>query len=129
MDFETALRMELKTITDVQNRIFPLDAPKKTASPYIVYLSSEGQKTYTITNGYLADKIVEGEINIIADRYAVMKQVTRKVISLLTSMSQRVIGADGPHVDEMTYEKPVELYEAEPALFRCVVEFKAYFKE
>ncbi|WMT42848.1 DUF3168 domain-containing protein [Paenibacillus sp. D2_2] len=129
MDFEAALTMELKTISDVQNRVYPLNAPEKTANPYIIYGSSEGQRTNTITDGYLLDKSVEGEINIIAAKYAVMKQVTRQVIDILISFNQRVIGSGGPYIDEMTYEKPVELYESNVSLYRCVVDFKAYFKE
>lgn len=129
MDFESALTMELKTIPDVQNRVYPLNAPEKTINPYIIYTSSEGLRTNTITDGYLPDKSVEGEINIVAAKYAVLKQVTRQVIDMLINLNQRVIGSDGPYIDEMIYEKPVELYEANVSLYRCVVGYKAYFKE
>ncbi|MNO29179.1 hypothetical protein D3C76_190870 [compost metagenome] len=127
MDFEAALTMELKTITDVQNRVYPLNAPEKTISPYITYTSSEGRHTNTITDGYLSDRSVQGELNVIAPKYAVMKQVTRKAIDLLISMNQRVIGTNGPYINEMIYEEPTELFEHEVSLYRCVIGFKTYY--
>ncbi|MGG4552608.1 DUF3168 domain-containing protein [Paenibacillus humicus] len=129
MDFEEALTMELKTISQVENRVYPLSAPEKTKSPYIAYTSPEGLRVNTVSNGYLPDKSVEGEINIIAPRYSTMKQITSQVIDLLVSMSQREIGTGGPFINEMIYEKPVELYEAQVNLYRCLIDYKAHFKE
>lgn len=129
MDFEAALTMELKTISQVENRVYPLTAPEKTTSPYIIYTSSEGLRVNTVTNGYLPDKSVEGEINIIAPRYSTMKQITSQVIDLLVGMSQREIGTGGPFINEMIYEKPVELYEAQVNLYRCLIDYKVHFKE
>lgn len=127
MDFEAALTMELKTITDVQNRVYPLNAPEKTISPYILYGSSEGVRTNTITDGYLSNRAVQGEINVIAPKYSIMKQITRKVIDLLISMNQRQIGDNGPYINEMVYEAPTELYEHEVDLYRCVISFTTYY--
>lgn len=127
MDFEAALTMELKNIPDVQNRVYPLNAPEKTTSPYIIYTSSEGRHTNTITDGYLSDRAVQGEINVVAPKYSVMKQVTRQVIDLLISMNQREIGNGGPLINEMIYEEPTELFEHEVSLYRCVIEFKTYY--
>ncbi|MOA47395.1 hypothetical protein D3C78_1700250 [compost metagenome] len=64
---------------------------------------------------------------MIAPKYAVMKQVTRKVIDLLISMNQRVIGTNGPYINEMSYEEPTELFEHEVSLYRCVIGFKTYY--
>lgn len=127
MDFEAALTMELKTIPDVQNRVYPLNAPENAPSPYIIYTSSEGARTNTVTDGYLSDRMVQGEINIVAPKYAIMKQVTRKVIDLLIGMNQRKIGVDGPYINEMTYEEPTELFEHQVSMFRCVIGFRTYY--
>lgn len=129
MDFEEALTMELKTISQVENRVYPLTAPEKTKIPYIVYTSPDALRVNTVTNGYLPDKTVEGEINIIAARYSTMKQITSQVIDMLVGMSRREIGTGGPYISEMIYEKPVELYEAQVNLYRCLIDYKAHFKE
>lgn len=131
MDFEPALVQELMTIIELQGRIYPLTAPEANAGqgvPYLVYGSSEGLRDKTL-GGYLKSKRVRGEINIIAKRYAVMKAITKQVVALLISFEGRQLGVDGPFVEELTYQEPVEIYESQPNLERCVIEFEVYFEE
>jgi len=130
MSFEPALVQELKTITALENRIYPLTAPEATASngvPYLIYASSEGLKDKTL-GGHLESKEVRAELNIIAKKYSDMKAITKQVITLLITFEGRQIGTDGPFIEELTYQMPVEMYESEPGLYRCVVEFSAYFE-
>jgi len=131
VDFEPALVQELKTITALENRIYPLTAPEATASsgvPYLIYASSEGLRDKTL-GGHLESKEVRAELNIIAKRYGDMKAITKQVIALLIGFEGRQIGVDGPFIEELTYQMPVEMYESQPQLHRCVVEFSAYFAE
>ena len=131
MSFEPALVQELKTIPELQNRVYPLFAPEANAEqgvPYLIYASSEGLRDKTLS-GYLESKEVRGELNIIAKRYGDMKAITKKVVALLISFEGRQIGANGPFIEELTYQMPVELYEAQPDLHRCVIEFEVYFEE
>lgn len=131
MSFEPALVQELKTITALKNRVYPLTAPEATASggvPYLIYASSEGLRDKTL-GGYLDSKEVRAELNIIAERYSDLKAITKQVVALLVGFEGRRIGADGPYIEEIAYQMPVELYESQPQLHRCVVEFSAYFAE
>jgi len=131
VDFEPALVQELKSIAALENRIYPLTAPEATASggvPYLIYASSEGLRDKTL-GGHLNSKEVRAELNIIAKKYSDMKAITREVIALLISFEGRQIGTGGPFIEELTYQMPVEMYESEPGLYRCVVEFSAYFSE
>lgn len=131
VDFEPALVQELKTITALENRIYPLTAPEATASggvPYLIYSSSEGLRDKTL-GGHLESKEVRAELNIIAKRYSDMKAITKQVIAILLSFEGRQIGSGGPFIDELVYQSPVEIYENQPNLYRCVVEFSAYFDE
>ncbi|RKN86744.1 tail completion protein gp17 [Paenibacillus ginsengarvi] len=131
MDFEAALTMELKTIAAFGSRVYPLTAPEATAKngvPYLIYRSSDGLRTKTL-DGYQSGKAVEGEINVIAARYADMKSLTSKVIDLLVGMEQRAIGNDGPFIQELTYRQPIELYEEQPDLYRCLIDFEVYFDQ
>jgi len=131
MSFEPALAQELKTIPELQNRVYPLYAPEANAEqgvPYLIYASSEGLRDKTLS-GYLESKEVRGELNIIARRYGDMKAITRLVIALLVDMIGRKIGTDGPYIKDISYQHPVEMYEPQPDLYRCLVEFTAYFDE
>lgn len=131
MDFEPALVKELESIAALGNRVYPLDAPEATAGngvPYLIYGSSEGLRDKAL-GGYLESKSVNVELNIIARKYGEMKAITKQVVALLISFEGRQIGTNGPIIRELVYQAPVELYENQPALYRCVVEFTAYFNE
>jgi len=131
-DFEQALREEIvNAIPALDGRVYPLFAPEATKHngvPYLIYASSVGLRDKTL-GGYLDSKEVRGELNIIAERYADMKVITKQVVALLIGMEGRQIGANGPFIEELTYQMPVELYEAQPDLHRCVIEFEVYFEE
>jgi hypothetical protein len=129
MSFEPALAHELKTIPELQNRVYPLDAPEATKHngvPYLIYASSEGLRDKTL-GGYLDSKEVRAELNVIAARYGDMKAIAKKVVALIVDMEGRQIGTDGPFIEEITYQMPVELYESQPDLYRCVIDFEVYF--
>lgn len=131
-DFEAALRQEIiNAIPALGGRVYPLFAPEATKHngvPYIIYGSSEGLRDKTL-GGYLDSKEVRVEINVIAERYSDLKAITKQVVALLIGMEGRQIGTDGPFIEGVTYQMPVEMYESQPELYRCVVEFSAYFAE
>ncbi|MBO9598633.1 MAG: DUF3168 domain-containing protein [Cohnella sp.] len=131
MIFEEALVMELKSITALNDHVYPLNAPekvRKTGAPYLIYISSQGVRTKTL-GGYRGGKRVSVELNVVASTYESMKEITASVIKLIEGMEQRTIGEDGPYLQEVTYEEPVELYESAPALFRCLIDFTTFFEE
>lgn len=131
-DFEAALRQEIiNAIPALGGRVYPLFAPEATKHngvPYIIYGSSDGLRDKTL-GGYLDSKEVRAELNIIAERYSDLKAITKQVVALLVSFEGRRIGTNGPFIEEITYQMPVEMYESQPELYRCVVEFSAYFAE
>lgn len=131
MIFEQALLLELKTITALNNHVYPLNASekvRKTGAPYLIYISSQGVRTKTL-GGYRGGKRVSVELNVIAATYESMKTISASVIELLENMEQREIGTGGPFLQEVTYEDPVELYESAPDLFRCLIDFNTFFEE
>lgn len=131
-DFEAALRQEIvDAVPALGGRVYPLFAPeavKKNGVPYLIYGSSEGLRDKSL-DGYMESKEVRGELNVIADRYADMKAITRQVVALLIGFEGRRIGADGPFIEAVEYQMPVEMYESQPDLHRCVVEFSVFHKE
>lgn len=130
MDFETALTAELKTIAALQGRVYPLASPEANAGkgvPYLIYVSSEGVRTRDLDH-YRKGRVVEGELNIVTVRYSEMKAITRSVIDIIIGMERRVIGTDGPFIQEVKYDKAVELWEDGPKLYRCLIDFEMYFE-
>ncbi|QYR20802.1 DUF3168 domain-containing protein [Paenibacillus sp. sptzw28] len=128
-DFEQALDQEMKTITAFSGRVYPLFSPKANAGqgiPYLIYSSSAGRRTKT-QDGYQSGREVRGELNVISNRYADLKSLTNAAIDQLISFEQRRIGTDGPLIQEVTYQQPVELYEEDPKLYRCLIEYEVYY--
>ncbi|MEH7093941.1 DUF3168 domain-containing protein [Neobacillus vireti] len=128
MDFEEALRAELSAITELNNKVFPLNATQGTKAPYVVYMSSEGVQYQTL-DGYLPNKEVECEINILHGSYGAMKSLTKEVIAKVLSFYSRTIGENGPFIESVSHENPVELYENEISAYRSVVTIIVNFRE
>lgn len=129
--FEEALINELQSITEIGNRVYPSSAPEKVRNesvPYIILISSYGVKTKSL-DGYRDGKRVPVELNVITTRYEQLKSITQKVMHLLENMEGRVIGLDGPFIQELTYLAPVEIYESAPKLHRCLIDFNVFFEE
>ncbi|MCM3492846.1 DUF3168 domain-containing protein [Paenibacillus lactis] len=128
MNFEEALTFELEQVPKLSGKVYPGFLPGKTA-PYLVYLSSPGLRTKVLESGYLTSKEVSATLNVITSKYSDLKIISDAVIDKVISFQGRAIGNGGPHIQEVTYEEPKELYEPEPNLYRCVIEIQVYFRE
>jgi hypothetical protein len=126
MNFEEALTAELNAVEGLANKVFPLNAKEGTTPPYIIYLSSEGIMDKCF-EGYLISKEVECELNILHKKYIGMKNLTKMVLDKIISFQGRKIGEGGPLIQNLSYEKPVELYEKDIKQYRTVIEFKFKF--
>ena len=123
MTFEEALREELSSISGITNKIYPLTAKKGTKAPYLIYVSSEGIQD-KVFQGYLDSKEIACEVNIVHSTYENMKSLSKLVIEKIVSFQGRTIGTNGPTIKNVTYQKPVELFEREIQCYRCVIEIK-----
>jgi len=131
MDFEAALTQELKTIAALGNRVYPHVSPEANAKvgiPYLIYVSSAGERLKSLGEGYLEGNEVRAEINVMTAKYKDLKAIVNDVLELLIGMEQRAIGTNGPFIQELTYTQPVELYEEKPQLYRCVIELNTFFE-
>lgn len=125
MELEPALVQELSVISGLSAKIYPLNAPSKTVAPYLIYTSSFGLQDKSL-DGYLRTKAVPMELNLIAPDYESMKQLQSAIITKLISFQSRVIGTDGPFIQEITYEEPDEIYEAAVKLHRSNIILKIH---
>ena len=127
MLFEEALAFEMETVQGLAGKVYPSFIPGR-SEPYMVYQSSEGLRTKTL-GGYGNGKVVPCELHVVVKEYSELKHVVRSVIDVLLSFQGRIIGEDGPRVQEVTYEDPVEMYEEKAKLYRCSIDFEVYFRE
>jgi len=127
--FEEALRTELITIEELNEKVFPLTAPEGTEAPYLIYVCSRGQNDKAL-DGFQKSKSVSVEINIIHERAAQMRALARQVKTVIMGMEKRRIANEGPFIEEVIFENEgTELYEHEVDLYRCVFDLTFYFEE
>lgn len=129
MTFEEALRTELITIEELNEKVFPLTAPEGTEAPYLIYVSSRGRHDKSL-EGFQKSKSVSVEINVIHDRASKMRALARQVKTVIMGMEKRRIAETGPFIEEVIFENEgTELYEHEVDLYRCVFDLTFYFEE
>lgn len=129
MNFEAALVAELEAATELIGKVYGLTGLKgdvAPAAPYLIIVSSEGLQLKS-HDGYLGTKEVDFEVNVVHSTYSNMKALTAIVLAKLITFQSRVIGTNGPYIQNFTYEKPVELYESEVKLFRDHIVAKVAF--
>lgn len=112
MDFEQALVQELSSIPSLEGRIFPQTAQEGTNPPFVLYISSEGEKVQTL-GGYVDNKEVSVTIQAVAQTYGDLKNLVRQIIDKAISFFGRPIGTNGPTVQAFEYTEPTEAYNEE----------------
>ncbi len=112
MDFEQALVHELSSIPVFNGRVFPQTAQEGTNPPFILYISSEGEKVQTL-GGYVDNKEMSVTIQVVGQTYEDLKSLIRQVIDKVVSFFGRPIGIDGPTVQAFEYTEPTEAYNEE----------------
>lgn len=127
--FEQAMVYEIKNSIAAfsDKKVFPLVAPADVLAPYIVYGSSEGIRIRTL-DGHKTNKVVNVDLNILANDYGSLKQSASDVIALLIGFEGRTIGAEGLYIQQMDLDddEPDEMYDEETRLFVCVISFAAH---
>ncbi len=107
MDFEQALVYELQTIIGVSGRVFPQKAEENMKPPFIVYLSSDGERIMALS-GPTDMTELNCELHIWGESYDQLKTLTKAVIDQIMSFFQRTIGQDGPKIKSISHLEPVE---------------------
>lgn len=123
MDFEQALVHELSTIPVLNGKVFPLSAKEGTNPPFILYVSSEGEKVQTLA-GYNDSKEVNVTVHVIAQTYDDLKNLTKQVIDKLASFFGRAIGIEGPIVKGFEYNEPSEEFNEELDFHSSAIDVK-----
>lgn len=128
MEFEQALTSELRTISGLSNKVFPLSAPDGTIPPFLVYYKSRSEMVKTLSG---TTKMRNGlyEIDILAKTYAELQTKFNLIKAKLLSFAGRTIGESGILVQDVTIENFVEIYEGEVKWYRINFELRFYFNE
>lgn len=126
MNFEEALRNELINIKELNNKVYPLYAPKDVKAPFVVYKKDEINYTMILEGRTNISEAVYG-IVVIAATYAELQNITDKVIDKLFSFQSKVIGIDGPKIQMIKVKHLGDSYEYETDLLRANIQIQVSF--
>ena len=124
---ETALRYELNKIPEINNKIFPTNAPEGQKAPYLVYIVRK--RPLKTLDGMTKNRECNVMLNILGGSYESMKNITKKVEDLVISFFSRAIGENGLFIEDLTMDESTETYESELKLQRGIIPFKIRYKE
>lgn len=119
MSFEKALTEELGKV--LPNSVYPLVAPEGTPTPYIVYVSSYGDRDMTL-DGYVVSKEIDVSIQVVASSYSDLKQYTNALIDALVSLKK--MGTDLIPVQHIHYDRPEEMVDIVTFENHSITDFK-----
>lgn len=125
---EKALRYELNQIPEIENKIFPVNVPEGKKPPFLVYMLSRHSQVKTL-QGYKNIHEATYVLNIMAETYSQVKNITQKVKDVLVSFPKRKIGKEKVFIQDIEIENTSETYEPELDLCRSVIEITFFYKE
>jgi len=125
---EPALRYELvQAIPELNNQIFPTNAPEGAKGPYLVYARLTTDETKTL-EGYTGSGTITYMFSIMAKKYSDVVDMRNKVKELLLSLPKTWIGKDSSiFVEDLSINNITEQYEHELGVNRGIIDFTIYY--
>ncbi len=125
---EQALRYELiKAIPELNNSIYPTNAPEGVLKPYLVYARINTNKTKTL-EGYTNKQALSYMFSIMAVKYGDMVVLRKKVEDLILSLPKTEIGNQNKfYIEDIDIGNITEQYEHELQVNRGIIDFTIYF--
>jgi len=131
LNFEQALVVELKTVSGLSTKVFPVNAPEGTAAPYVTY-DSDDQNWEKALDGFLTSGPLHCTVDVLHTSYPNMKNLAALVKAEIASWIMSTIGAStgvtGVYIQDVTFDELLpELFEPAVNLYRKVIGFTVYF--
>lgn len=122
-----ALREEIiKIAPELNNQIFPTNAPEDHDGPYLVYARIKTNKEKTL-DGFTGKEVLSFMFSVMAKSYGTMRSLTDKVEDFLTSIPGTKIGTEGIYIEDLTINNISETYEHELKINRGIIDFTIYY--
>ena len=124
---EKALRYELNKISELENKIFPMNAPEGQKPPYLVYITRK--KLLKDLDGVTEDRECYLILNVLCSSYSQMKDITKKIEGVIIKFPLKSIGKENLYIQDIDFADITENYEEQLKLHRGIIPFTVYYKE
>lgn len=124
---EAALRYELnKAIPELDDEIYPTNAPEEVLRPYLIYTRINTKKLKTL-KGYGNKEGLSYMFSILTPRYGDMMEIRKKVVDLLLSLPETTIGIENIYIEDIDINNISETYEFNLKVNRGIIDFTIYY--
>lgn len=124
---EKALRYELNKVSELENKIFPMNAPEGQKPPYLVYITRK--KPLKDLDGITEERECYLILNILCSTYSQMKDITKKIEDIIIKFQLNRIGEENLYIQDIDITDISESYEEQLKLHRGIITFTVYYKE
>lgn len=124
---EKALRYELNKVSELENKIFPMNAPEGQKPPYLVYITRK--KLLKDLDGATEDRECYLILNILCSSYSQMKYITKNIEDIIVKFPLKSIGEENLYIQDIDITDISESYEDQLKLHRGIIPFTVYYKE
>lgn len=124
---EKALRYEFNKISELENKIFPMNAPEGQKPPYLVYITRK--KPLKDLDGVTEERECYLMLNILCASYSQMKYITKKIQDIIIRFPMKSIGEENLYIQDIDFADITENYEDQLKLHRGIIPFTVYYKE
>ena len=124
---ETQVRYELNTITEINGRVYPTNAPDTSTQAYAVYM-----RTSTDINRGLDEQGQSGSVtfivSIMSNTYSEMHGIRNKAQDLILSFAKRNIGTGNTrYIQDVEINNITDRYEEALNKYRGIIDFTIYY--
>lgn len=125
MFIEEVINIELSKI--LNNKVFPVNAPKDIPLPYLTYQASNGENLRSIDGNYSNVFNSNFDIDLYCNTYGELKLKTELVLTTLKGMWNKT--NDSIYIQAIRVGEPTELYEHEVDCYRSNIEIQIFYSK
>ncbi|WP_312371867.1 tail completion protein gp17 [Lachnoclostridium sp.] len=125
---EKELRYEiLKAIPELNDQIYPTNAPEEAKKPYLVYARISTKKIKTL-EGYTDKQALSFMFSVMATKYGDMVNLRDKIEKVLLSLPHKKVGSDSSiFIEDLSINNIDETWESQLKINRGIIDFTIYY--
>lgn len=120
---EIELRKVLLTIAELANKVYMLNAPELTASPYCVFTKTRSEEEYTL-DGATGNRRVSFDINVYVKDHIQLLTIANQVHDKLLSLQGQTLGTFNIQLAKV---EMTDFYDSTVDMGRTALELEIYY--
>lgn len=128
MTFDKALRLKLKEIKELNNKVYPVIAPEGVRPPFLVYRKSRSKLSKDLS-GIINDIESTYELVLIADDYSNLDLISELLKRKLTGLLFKRLSETGPRIENLDLEELGQEYIYQPNAYKSSLLLTVNYKE